>query len=364
MAPQRVCILGYGKVARELHRPAWQQLAADGRAQVAVICEPGAAGARMAEAHFPMAKVLRAPAADVLAESGCDVVDICTPGHTHAPLVLQALATDAHVLVEKPPCHTVAELDSIVAAAAGRAVTVCQSFRFQPPCRQLVASMERGHLGEVTRVQVTHHARHALNESEWVTRVRPDGVLFENALHFVDLVVTVLAPTTALTIDAVKFYETSHRRVLTGFELLATDDFGRHVTIDFLQDSLVHSALQTRVLACGTGADAELRFSPPGFRLLSGIVDPVGDLAGDAQRLVQLGRGMMDANRRAGAHLLLATDLLDAAATGRPPLVPPASLRPTIGLLEELAELWSAHPPPPGPQPTTAFVPPATFSER
>ncbi len=356
--PPRLCILGYGKVARELHRPAWTALARQLRVRPAVVCEPSSEGAALAQAHFPEALVLRRPAEDVLNEADYEIVDICTPGHTHAALVLQALGRGAAVLVEKPLCHSVQDVDEIVAASVHQAVSVCHSFRLSPPVQALHAALDDGRLGEITRVQITHHARHALNESGWVTRVRPDGVMFENGLHLVDLAIDILGPGTELTPDAVKFYETSHVRVLTGFELLAHDQRGRQVTIDFLQDSLVHSALHTRVLVSGTGADAELRFSPPGFRLLAGVVDPLDDLRGDTERLVQLGRGLLHPARRANAHLRLASDLVEAAATGRPPLVPPTSVRPTIALLERLAELWAAHPPSPGPGPTTAFVVP------
>lgn len=357
----RLCILGYGKVARELHRFAWAPLAAQSRVEVAVVCEPSAEGAWLAGEHFPGARVVRGEASDVLSDPDFEIADICTPGHTHAALALQALAASLHVMLEKPPCHTSGELESIIAAAAGagRAVTVCQSFRFQMPCRRVFQAIEQGQLGEVTRVHVTHHARHALSESEWVTKVRPDGMMFENALHFVDMVATILGLDAPLRIDAVKFYETAHRRVLTGFELLASDGRGRNATIDFLQDSLVHSALQSRALVSGTGADAELRFSPPGFRLLSGVVDPLSDLTGEARRLARLASTMVAPARRAQPHAILAADLLDAIATSRPTIAPPESLRPTIPLLEELARLWAAHAPEAGPTPTTSFtVPP------
>lgn len=354
MSPRKLCILGYGKVSRELHRPAWEALAAVGKVRITTICEPSAAGARGARQDFPDASVIQEPATVVLASVNCDLVDICTPGHTHAALTLQALARGLDVLVEKPLCHTVEEADAIIAATGRAAVSVCQTLRFTAPSLALIQARDLGRLGEVTRIQVTHHARHALSEAEWVTRSRPDGVLFENAIHFLDLAHATLGDGIELGIDAVKFYETSHRRVLTGFELLASDVNGRHVSIDFLQDSLVHSGLHTRVLVSGTGADAELRFYPPGFRLFSGAVDPLNDMRADVRRLIQLGGTFRDPRRRARPHLVLARDLLDAAVHGRRTLVPPSAVRPTIAVLDQLGKLWASATPTPTRRPTTA----------
>lgn len=356
MAIANVCLLGYGKVARELHQPVWHKLAAEGRAKVTMVCEPSAANARLARLDFPGAEVVVSGASEALASSSDDIVDICTPGHTHAALTLQAISQGLDVLVEKPLAHSVAEVDAIIAAAGPRRVNVCQTLRLSRPSRSLVEAIANGRVGRVTRIQATHHARHVLSEAAWVTETRPDGLLFENAVHVIDLCQHILGAHDPLHLDAVKFFETSHRRVLTGVELLATHPSGAQATIDFIQDSLLHSSFRSRVVVSGTGADAELEFAPPGFRLLSGLVDPITDLRAVGHRFAAALGGMLDPGRRAQAHLVLARDLLDARAAGRATILPPTEVRATTAVVERLSELWRDGAARAEPGPTVSFM--------
>jgi predicted dehydrogenase len=46
------------------------------------------------------------------------LVDICTPGDTHAEIAIAALDAGKHVLCEKPLANTLAEAEAMAAAAA------------------------------------------------------------------------------------------------------------------------------------------------------------------------------------------------------------------------------------------------------
>lgn len=338
----QITILGYGKIARDAHGPAWQRAAASGKAAVRAVYEPTESGCLAAAAAFPEARVVRADARSAFDTPVIgDLVDVCTPGDLHSELVMRALEANCDVLVEKPLAHSAGEVERIATAQHGAVVQVCQTFRLARPVQQYRTALAAGRLGKVTRVQVVHHARHILSEAEWVIRERSDGAIFENAIHLLDLVHFLLDLETPLSIDATRFQRIHHRGVLTGFEMFARDDQERHVTIDFLQDSLVHSALLSRTYVSATGADAELRFYPDGFRLLSGVVDPLQDLKADLIRLGSLARRTLGQRGEVGPHDILIDDLLESRARGNEPICGPASVLPGVATAEALGRAWT-----------------------
>ena len=102
----------------------------------------------------------------VVARDDIDLVDICTPGDTHAEIAIAALEAGKHVLCEKPLANTVEEAEAMVAAAeaaAGQGVRSMVGFTYRRVpaialARQLVAE---GRLGTL------HHVR-AQYLQDWI----------------------------------------------------------------------------------------------------------------------------------------------------------------------------------------------------
>jgi predicted dehydrogenase len=134
---------------------------------------------------------------EVVARDDVDLVDICTPGDSHADIAIAALEAGKHVLCEKPLANSVAEAERMADAAAKAAArgvrsAVGFSYRKVPAlalARQLVAD---GRLGRL------HHVR-ALYLQDWVVdpefplvwRLQKDkagsGALGDLGAHVVDL---------------------------------------------------------------------------------------------------------------------------------------------------------------------------------
>lgn len=98
---------------------------------------------------------------ELIERDDVDLVDICTPGHTHAEIAIAALDAGKHVLCEKPLANTLAEAEAMVAAAeraAARGVRSMVGFTYRRVpavqlARQLVAD---GRLGELRHVRVQY----------------------------------------------------------------------------------------------------------------------------------------------------------------------------------------------------------------
>ncbi|SDD57957.1 Gfo/Idh/MocA family protein [Auraticoccus monumenti] len=95
---------------------------------------------------------------EVVARDDIDVVDICTPGDTHAEIALAALAAGKHVLCEKPLANTVAEAEEMVAAAEraraeGVRSMVGFSYRRVPAVALMRQMVAEGAVGEIRHIR-------------------------------------------------------------------------------------------------------------------------------------------------------------------------------------------------------------------
>ncbi len=88
---------------------------------------------------------------ELLAADDVDVVHVCTPNASHAPLVRAAIAAGKHVVCEKPLAIDAAEAGELLAlaTAAGATATVPFVYRFYPTVREARARVADGTAGPV-----------------------------------------------------------------------------------------------------------------------------------------------------------------------------------------------------------------------
>ena len=93
-------------------------------------------------------------AEQLIASPDVDVVHICTPNATHAPLAAAALAAGKHVICEKPLAIDVADAEALTAqaAASGLVAAVPFVYRYHPMVREARARVARGDLGMLLSV--------------------------------------------------------------------------------------------------------------------------------------------------------------------------------------------------------------------
>jgi predicted dehydrogenase len=90
-----------------------------------------------------------ASAEELITADDVDVVHICTPNSTHAPLAELAIRAGKHVVCEKPLATTPADARRLAAAAAeaGVLATVPFVYRYYPTVREARARIARGEAG-------------------------------------------------------------------------------------------------------------------------------------------------------------------------------------------------------------------------
>lgn len=97
----------------------------------------------------------------VLERTDVDLVDICSPGNTHAEIAIAALEAGKHVLCEKPLANTLAEAEAMAAAAeaaADRGVLAMVGFSYRRvPAIQLARKLiADGRIGKVRHVRAQY----------------------------------------------------------------------------------------------------------------------------------------------------------------------------------------------------------------
>ncbi len=134
---------------------------------------------------------------EVIARDDIDVVDIVTPGDTHAEIAIAALEAGKHVLCEKPLANTVAEAEAMTAAAdraAERGIRSMVGFTYRRVpattfARDLVAA---GRIGEIRQVRAEYLQDWLMDaEAPLTWRMQKEragsGALGDIGAHAVDL---------------------------------------------------------------------------------------------------------------------------------------------------------------------------------
>jgi predicted dehydrogenase len=130
------------------------------QARMAVVCGRDAEQVEAAAARLGWAESMTDWRA-LIARDDIDVIDICTPGDSHAEIALAALAAGKHVLCEKPLANTVEEARTMVAAAAAARAKGVRSmvgfnYRRVPAVAYMRELIATGRLGTIRHVRAVY----------------------------------------------------------------------------------------------------------------------------------------------------------------------------------------------------------------
>ncbi|SBV30234.1 Predicted dehydrogenase [Micromonospora krabiensis] len=195
----RVGMVGYAFMGAA-HSQAWRTVNRvydlPARARMSLIC--GRDAGKVADAADRLGwEAYTTDWRDLVNRDDIDVVDVCTPGDSHAEITLAALAAGKHVLCEKPLANTVEEARAMAAAAATAQAAGVRSmcgfnYRRVPAVTMMRQMIADGRLGVIRHVRATYLQDWIVDpQFPLVWRLQKDragsGALGDIGAHIIDL---------------------------------------------------------------------------------------------------------------------------------------------------------------------------------
>ena len=215
---------------------------------------------------------------DLLARD-LDLIDICTPSNLHFDETMQALAAGRHVVVEKPLCGSLAEVDTLSEAErkSGKRVSPIFQYRFANGLESFLHLRAAGLVGKPYVATVETHWRRtaAYYNNPWRGRFKSElgGCLVTHAIHAHDILTEVMGPIASVA-----------ARTATAVNPIETEDCAA-LLLDMRSGALVTLSVTlgaeeeiSRLRFCFAGLTVESSLDPynPGrlpWRFLTGDVD-------------------------------------------------------------------------------------------
>ena len=145
----KVGIIGCGGIANGKHMSSLSKLK---DVEMVAFCDIVEEKAIKAKEQYgvPEAKVYT-DYKELLKDKDIEVVHVCTPNRSHAPISIDSLHAGKHVMCEKPMAKTAEDARKMVEAASetGKKLTIGYQHRHKPEAIYLKNVIERGDLGDI-----------------------------------------------------------------------------------------------------------------------------------------------------------------------------------------------------------------------
>lgn len=298
----KVGIVGCGAIASLRHIPAFLRL--KNKVVLQAVCDKNESLAAEIARQNGIIYIYN-DLADMLAGEKLDIIDICTPPQLHAPLTIQALEGDCHVILEKPMALKTSDCDAMIDAAKKHDKKLCvvHNQLFYPPvikARKLVA---QGTIGEFIGLRIfmsDPRDEMIMREDYWIHKL-PGGVIGETGPHPVYKSIAFIGSVKNADIFASRRLEhpwapfDEFRIDLEGEKgyssiVISYTSQRRASTIDILgTEGALHLDLLSMLLI-REGKNNSMSPASLAFSALGGAARTIGGVAGNARRVLT-GRG-------------------------------------------------------------------------
>jgi predicted dehydrogenase len=181
MSPTRVAILGAGFIS-EIHVESYQRFVPEAEVVAVYSRSPARAEAFATKHHIPR---WFTSIETLIADSDCEIVDVCLPNVLHHKATLAAARAGKHVIIEKPFCMTLEEADEMIAVCRqeGRQLMYAEELCFAPKYERVRQLVRENAVGDVYMLKQLE--KHSGPHSDWFYDVDQSGggVLMDMGCH-------------------------------------------------------------------------------------------------------------------------------------------------------------------------------------
>ena len=186
----RVAVVGVGEIGSNAHIPAYLR---NKNVDLVALVDADKAKLDKAVKKFKVQKCFSS-VDELLQNQDLDAISICTPPNTHTEIALKALASDVHVLCEKPLATNADEGKRMYEASLKKEKILMVGFnlRFQPNYQRAREQVQKGRIGHAHFVQFELQSPNPLlkhSKSPWFFKLEAGGgVLSDKGPHIFDLI--------------------------------------------------------------------------------------------------------------------------------------------------------------------------------
>lgn len=336
-------LVGCGQIVDEMHMCAWRAIP---NMRIEFVCDRDQKRLGGFAGKYGIGKIYLS-LDDALTENpNVDFLSIATPGFTHYELCKAGIEAGVDVLVEKPLALSLKETLDLQASAQAKGVKVCvgQTSRFRDPVLAAKEACERGLVGTIYQINVSHHGESFFHAAEpkWRWQEQANKILlYELAIHLLDLEVYFGGPVTE--VRGLEIMYDPHLDAVTHVYAIVRHASGVIGMVDF---QMLASSSFSHFEIYGTVNDVRIKFFPHYYRLYSGRLNPLDELYYDFVRIWDFVVPTLKQKflrrqipRRVLPHFRLFREFVDAVENGATPVpVSIESVIPTMEFLELLSE--------------------------
>lgn len=260
-----------------------------------------------------------------------DLVSVCTPPYTHAPIAVDFLNAGKHVVVEKPMASSLEECDRMNEAArrSGKLLSVVAQNRFKTPMMNLKKVLEADLIGPIVHAQVDSFwwRGHCYYDLWWrgTWEKEGGGCTLNHAVHHIDALLWMIGKPAELQAF---MSNVSHDNVEVEDLSIAMLRYGSGALAQ-VTSSVVHHGEEQQLIFQG----AKARVSAP-WRVTASLARPNGFPEPNAElerQLENLYNGLPEVAHE--GHRGQIDNVLSAIETGSSLLIDGSSGRDTLELI-------------------------------